>query len=337
MYFFVETAGAHGCRVQGVLVVGSTNDHDPVVLLKTVHFSEQLVDGSPARAVLASETPGLAHEGVDLIDEDDAWSVLSGLSEELADTFGTKTDVHLVEGAARSVDEAHIGLTSDGSCQKSLACAWWSGEENALVELGALAGVLAGVLDHLDEVLDLVRDLADTLHVVQSLLDVMGLLDLELELVISKPIGILEGLEVLVRRVVGQHDACHVEHVHEELATGVHLLIVRAISLLDHLLEVVECIIVLRVHPGSPGPKPLLRDLNPFTECLVLPNHRQIEAMLVELLKVLVSSLRIVWILLEGSLHLVKSRSILAAHVVPIGVALEPFVSEPTGKAPGLM
>ena len=48
MDFLVETTRAHGCGIEGLLVVGRTDDKNIILGLKAIHLGKDLVDGSAA-------------------------------------------------------------------------------------------------------------------------------------------------------------------------------------------------------------------------------------------------------------------------------------------------
>lgn len=124
MYLLVKTTRPDSSRVKDVLVIGSANDQDLVVLLEAVHLRQQLVNGCAGGTVLRAETSALAEQRVYLVYEYNAGLVVFGFSEELAHTLSSYTHEHLVEVRTRAIDEAAPRLTCDGSGQQGLACAW---------------------------------------------------------------------------------------------------------------------------------------------------------------------------------------------------------------------
>jgi hypothetical protein len=103
-----------------------------------------VVPAAHARAALT------AH-GVDLVDEDDAGSVLLALLEQVADPAGADTDEHLDEVTAGDGEERHPGLAGDGSGEEGLAGSRRPHQQHALGDATAEAGELAGILEELDD------------------------------------------------------------------------------------------------------------------------------------------------------------------------------------------
>ena len=109
MDLLIKPSGSRSGSVKRFLVIGSSNNYNIVVLLKTIHFSQNLVDGA-ARARMLALSARTAQQTVHLVDEDNAGGVLAGLLKQLADTLGADTYVHLVEVTARAEDEIAAGL-----------------------------------------------------------------------------------------------------------------------------------------------------------------------------------------------------------------------------------
>src|SRR4029077_9024131 len=110
----VEATGPQERRVKDVRAVGG-GDHDHMgVGLEAVHLDEQLVEGLLALVVAATEAGAtLAPNGIDLVDEDDAWGVLLRLVEEVADARGADPDEHLDELRAGDAEEGDARFAGD--------------------------------------------------------------------------------------------------------------------------------------------------------------------------------------------------------------------------------
>lgn len=93
---------AQQCLVEALGTVRSGQDHHALAAVKPVHLGQQLVERLLALVVAADgRIPALA-DGVDLVDEDDAGSLLAGLTEEVTHLGRTHTDEHLHELRARN-------------------------------------------------------------------------------------------------------------------------------------------------------------------------------------------------------------------------------------------
>ena len=81
----VEAPRPQQGRVENIGAVGGGDDNDPFVGVEAVHFHQQLVQGLFALVVTAAQSrAALAAHGVDLVDEDQAGSVLLAFVKEIA-------------------------------------------------------------------------------------------------------------------------------------------------------------------------------------------------------------------------------------------------------------
>jgi len=96
----------------------------------------------------------VAPDGVDLVHEDDAGSVLLCLLEEVADARGANADEHLDEVRAGDREERHARLPGDRPGEECLARARRAIEQDALRDARAERLELLRVLE---ELLDLVQ------------------------------------------------------------------------------------------------------------------------------------------------------------------------------------
>ena len=99
----VETSGAHQGLVEDVGAVGGGQYDYAAVAAEAVHFCKKLVEGVLAfvvRAHVGIASAGAAN-GVDFVNEHDAWSFFLGLAEQIADTRGADAHEHFDEVRTR--------------------------------------------------------------------------------------------------------------------------------------------------------------------------------------------------------------------------------------------
>ena len=94
------------------------SDLDILSRLETVELVEELEHGALNLRVAA--TRARATNAIDLIHEDDAWSILTSHHEELADHATALTDIFLDELRARDTDEGAIRVVRDSTSEQSL-------------------------------------------------------------------------------------------------------------------------------------------------------------------------------------------------------------------------
>ncbi|CAM3884808.1 hypothetical protein MYFR107205_29655 [Mycolicibacterium frederiksbergense] len=151
----VEPAGTQQGRIQDVGAVGRGDQDDALPLTETVHLDQQLVQRLLTLVVAAAQTGAtLTPDGVDLVDEDDAGTVLLGLLEQVTHPGGADADEHLDEVRTRNREERNAGLTGDGAGQQRLTGSGRAEQQHTLGDLRAERLVPARVLQ---EVLDLVE------------------------------------------------------------------------------------------------------------------------------------------------------------------------------------
>ena len=116
MNLAVEASRAEQGLVEHVGTVGGRHDDDARVGAEAVHFGEQCVERVLALVVAAhgGVLAACAPHGVNLVDEDDAWCFLLGLSEDVAHTAGAHADKHLHEVGAAHGEEWHARLAGHG-------------------------------------------------------------------------------------------------------------------------------------------------------------------------------------------------------------------------------
>ena len=147
--FSVETTCTEQGAVKHIHTVGSCQNDDATIGTETVHLGKQGVEGvfslivSAHCRVLAA---GTAH-CIDLIDEDDARSLLLCLAEEVADARCTHADEHLYEVRTAHGEERHSCLASHRLCQESLTSSWRTNEQCALRNFTTQVGIFLRILE----------------------------------------------------------------------------------------------------------------------------------------------------------------------------------------------
>ena len=95
----IEAAWPHQCRIKDIWSVGTREDDDVLLSSKPIHLHEQLVEGVLPLVVTPKATafPSRLSNGIDLVNENNAWSNFSSFCKKLSDTFRTYSDVYFVE------------------------------------------------------------------------------------------------------------------------------------------------------------------------------------------------------------------------------------------------
>ena len=149
----VEAAGTQQRRVQHVGAVGGGDQDDALAGFEAVHLDQQLVQRLFALVIATTQAGAtLAANGIDLVDEDDAGSVLLGIFEHVAHTRGTHADEHLDEVRTGDGEERHLGLAGDGTGQQGFTGTRGADHQHATGNAAAQlleAGGIAQEFDHL--------------------------------------------------------------------------------------------------------------------------------------------------------------------------------------------
>ncbi|MNZ58682.1 hypothetical protein D3C78_766960 [compost metagenome] len=115
----------------------------------------------------------MATNGVDLVDEDNAWGVLFGLLEHVAHTAGTHTDEHLDEVRTGNGEERHLGFAGNRLGQQGLTGTRRANHQYATRDAATQTLELARVAQELDQLADFFLGLVATCNVSQSGLDLV--------------------------------------------------------------------------------------------------------------------------------------------------------------------
>ena len=158
--------GRNKCGIEDVGPVGGRDQDDALALAEAVHLDQQLVQRLLALVVAAAEAgAALAADRVDLVDEDDAGSVLLGLLEQVTHPGGADADEHLDEVRAGDGEERHACLARDGAGQQRLAGARRAVQQHALGDLGAERLIPRRVLQEVLDLVELLDRLVDARHI----------------------------------------------------------------------------------------------------------------------------------------------------------------------------
>ena len=143
----IEPAGTHQGSIQDIWAVRRRQQDHPGVFRKAIHLRQELVQGLLALIVTAPDPrAALAADGIDLVDKDDAGSLLLGLAEEIADAARTNTNKHLNKFGGGHREEGHTRLTGNRLGQEGLTRPWRPHQEDALRDARANGREAFGLL-----------------------------------------------------------------------------------------------------------------------------------------------------------------------------------------------
>ena len=139
-----------GC-IKDIGPVRRTQDDEALLVVKTVHLDEQLVERLLPLIVAAQIIHAALTDCIQLINEDDAGRLLARRTEEVADTACTDADEHLNEIGTGNAEEGNARLSCNGTCQQGLSRSGRADEQDALGNLAADVRILLGRLKEVND------------------------------------------------------------------------------------------------------------------------------------------------------------------------------------------
>ena len=128
----VEPPRSQESGIKDVGPVAGRNENDAIIRLESVHLDQQLVQCLLTLVVTSAKTGAtMPSHSIDLVDENDAGSILFSLLEEVADPAGSNADEHLHEIGSADGKEGNVGFTRDSARQKGLSGTGRSHKEHA--------------------------------------------------------------------------------------------------------------------------------------------------------------------------------------------------------------
>ncbi len=133
----IEPSRPEQCRIQYFRPIGRRHDDDPFPGIKPIHLRKELVEGLlPLIMAAANRTnsPGFS-QSIQLVNENDAGSLLLGLGKEVPDPSSPNTHEHLHEIRPTQAQERNLGLTRNGFGKKGLPRSRRSHQQHTLRNL----------------------------------------------------------------------------------------------------------------------------------------------------------------------------------------------------------
>jgi len=167
-YAPVEAPRPQQGRVEDVGTVGCGNEYDTFVGLEAIHLHQQGIQRLLALVVAATQAgAAMATDGVDLVDEDDAGSILLALLKQVPDSRRAHAHEHLYKVGAGYREERDIGFAGDGSCQKRLAGSRGAYQQHALGDASAQLLELLGLAEEVNNLVQLFLGFVHTRYVLK--------------------------------------------------------------------------------------------------------------------------------------------------------------------------
>ena len=135
----VEPPGTQQRGIEDFGAVGGGEHHDVLVRREAVHLGQDLVERLLAFIVgaEAGRRGARAPDGVQLVDEDDAWGGGLGFGEEIANAGGAHADDGLDELRGRKAEEGAVRFAGHRSGEQRLARTRWANQQDAVRNLRA--------------------------------------------------------------------------------------------------------------------------------------------------------------------------------------------------------
>ena len=117
----VEATGPEERGIEDLGPVRRGKDDDAGTGVEAVHLDEQLVKRLLALIVPADRDAAALADGIEFVNEDDAWGLFAGLLEHVADPGRADADEHLHEFGPADFEKGDLGLASDRLSEKGLS------------------------------------------------------------------------------------------------------------------------------------------------------------------------------------------------------------------------
>ena len=154
------------CGIEHVRTVGRRHQNDAFVRLKAVHLDQQLIQSLFALVVSAAQaSAAMTSHRIDLVDEDNAGSVLLALLEKIAHAAGADANKHLHKIRTRNREERNIRLARNRAGQQRLARSRRPNQQHALRNASAQLLELLRLAQKLDNLAQLFFGLFHASHV----------------------------------------------------------------------------------------------------------------------------------------------------------------------------
>ena len=165
----VKTTSPHQRAVQDVCTVRCRQNDDTTVGTKTVHLGQQLVQRI-LPLIIGTQTgvftSGTANS-INLINKNDAWTLVFGLLKKVPDTAGADAHEHFYKIRSAQRKERNLSLPRHGFGQECFSGSRRSNEQSALWNLRPKVGVLIGILQELHNLSELLFGPFQTCNVVE--------------------------------------------------------------------------------------------------------------------------------------------------------------------------
>ena len=155
LHLAVEAAGAKQRGVQDLGAVRCGDDHHPDGGIEPVHLRQELIERLFALVVGHEASAAALPDGVDLVDENDGGSALTGTGEQITHPRGAQPHEQLDEARAGDGEERDAGLSGHRPGHEGLPGAGRPDHQHSSGTHGPDASVAIGILEEVDDLRDL--------------------------------------------------------------------------------------------------------------------------------------------------------------------------------------
>ena len=149
----VKAARTKQCRIQNFRSVRRRQNEKSFLRVKSVHFSQQLVECLFTFIIAAQCVVTALTDRVDLIDKDDTRGNRLCLLEQITHTRCANADIHFNKGRARKRKERHARLTCNRFGEQCLTGSGRSHKQGAARKLRANTRVFLRIVQKIDHFL----------------------------------------------------------------------------------------------------------------------------------------------------------------------------------------
>ena len=127
----VKTSGSGQSGIEDIGTIGSRKKNHTGILFKAIHFGEQLIQGLLTLIVAATNPcTALPSDGINLINENNARSLLLCFSEQITNPAGAHADEQLDEFRGSHREERHTRFSCNCTGQQRFSGSRWPNKQD---------------------------------------------------------------------------------------------------------------------------------------------------------------------------------------------------------------
>ncbi len=166
----VETPRPQQGGIEHVRAVRGGQHHNGIARLEAIQLHEQLLQRLFTLIIARKRRGATARspDRVELVDKDDAGSVLLGLLKQVAYAAGSHADEQFDKAGRTGAEERDTSLTCDCTCEQGLPRAWRTDQQHPFGNVCPNRQVALWIAQEVDHLAQVLLGFVDTRHIVEG-------------------------------------------------------------------------------------------------------------------------------------------------------------------------